>query len=602
MPEKAIWVQEQPAKESWPLILATLVGLTLLFWLSFFNRFAGLRSGDGEYSGGMAFLSGLLPYRDYFTAGPPLNALKSALLLKILGQALIVSRVAGVLERLLLGLVLLRWLVQLFRPWHALVAGVVTLVISTGDLTDPIASYNHDAILFAMLAGLAGSIALDGGSPRRVASLAMLAGASASLSLLTKQTVGLGILACVVTAGAILLAKIDGLRRAGIWCAGFAAGCAVPLALAAAWLWKNHLLGTFLNMLFVAGPSAKAGHSIDFLKRDFQIAMIYRQQFLLAVVALALSWRAIQRGLATKNATVPRWRTRAIWVGAGAAIIGTPEALAHTALPVLHNFSKTAIYFVLLGLTLWLAGQLSWFFRAGLTRRGAQAILFGAAAWSIAVMLSLSWPAFEAMTLPGLAFLLAATLDGVRDRHRWFPSLILAAMVFLQVWEKLDKPFGFALQDEPAVRFANATSVQPQLRGMRLPANVVSFLDDTVSTVAKETRPGDTIFTYPEMGLFYPLTGRQPPTFAGSHNIDVINDAFAREEAQRLTRARPAVIIYSRVPDSALLVEEWAYRKGKRSGQRDLIAAVEALVKDYRLAGTYVIAPGDPPISVYVRP
>jgi len=73
---------------------------------------------------------------------------------------------------------------------------------------------------------------------------------------------------------------------------------------------------------------------------------------------------------------------------------------------------------------------------------------------------------------------------------------------------------------------------------------MVRFLDETVSVVAKQTGPGDTIFTYPEMGLLYPLTGRQPPTWAGSHNIDVINDAFARDEAEKLKRARPAVIVY----------------------------------------------------------
>ena len=127
------------------------------------------------------------------------------------------------------------------------------------------------------------------------------------------------------------------------------------------------------------------------------------------------------------------------------------------------------------------------------------------------------------------------------------------------------------------------------------------FLDDTVGLVAKETQPGDTIFTYPEMGMLYSLTGRRPPTWSASHNIDVINDAFAREEAQRLIRARPAVIIYSRLPESALRGDELLWRGGARSGQRDIIAAVEELTKGYRLAGTYVIAPGDPPIDVYVR-
>jgi hypothetical protein len=282
-------------------------------------------------------------------------------------------------------------------------------------------------------------------------------------------------------------------------------------------------------------------------------------------------------------------------------IIGTAEALAYTSLPVVRNFSKCSIYYVLIGLSIWLATQMGWLFRSGISRRTTQAILFAAVAWSIAVTLSLSWPAFEPMTLPGLGFLLAATLDGVRDRFRWFPLLIMASMVFLQVREKLAGPFGFAHQNEAAVRFANTASSEPQLRGMRLPAPMVKFLDDTATVVATQTRPGDTIFTYPEMGLLYPLTGRQPPTRAGSHNIDVINDAFARDEAERLKRSPPAVIIYCRLPEQALQEEEKLWRGGRRSGQRDIIAAIEGLLAGYRLSGTYVVAPGDPPIEVYVR-
>lgn len=589
--------------ESWPIMISALAGLTLLFLLSFFNRFAGLRSGNGEYSSGMAFLSGLMPYRDYFDVGPPLNIVKSALLLKAFGGAVIVSRVAGVLERLLIALVLFRWLVQLFRPWHALAASVVTMVVSTGDPTDPIASYNHDAILFAMLAGLAASLVLEGGSKRRTISLAIASGAFAALSLLTKQTIGLGAVVCVGMVGAIMLGKMDGARRAGIWCAGFATGCAVPLAATAIWLWRTHVLRAFLQMLFVTGPSAKAGHASDFLVREVLVANINWKRLLAAALGLALSWRAIRRGLQAKDPRVTAGWAQAAWVAAGLVIIGTAEALAYTTtLPVLRNFSKCAVYYVLIGLTIWLASQLVWLFRSGITRRVAQAIFFGAVAWSIAATLSLSWAAFEPMTLPGLGFLLAATLDGVRDRFRWFPLLIMAAMVFLQVREKLDDPFGFGHQNEAAVRFANTASIEPELRGLRLPSQMVKFLDDTVSLVTTQTRPGDTIFTYPEMGLLYPLTGRQPATWASSHNIDVVNDALAREEAERLIRARPAVIIYCRLPEPALREEERLWRGGRRSGQRDIIAAVEGLVEGYRLSGTYVIAPGDPPIEVYVRP
>lgn len=101
---------------------AALIFLPLLFFVSYFNRFAGLRSGDGEYTSGVIFLRGIVPYRDYFLIAPPFNVLKSALLLKTFGTALIVSRSAGVAERLLIAVVLFRWLTKIFRSTYVLVA------------------------------------------------------------------------------------------------------------------------------------------------------------------------------------------------------------------------------------------------------------------------------------------------------------------------------------------------------------------------------------------------------------------------------------------------------------------------------------------------
>ena len=88
------------------------------------------------------------------------------------------------------------------------------------------------------------------------------------------------------------------------------------------------------------------------------------------------------------------------------------------------------------------------------------------------------------MAIPGLGFLLAATLDGVHARFRWIPCLLMAAMVFFQIREKLDIPFGFGGQNEASVRFANTRSSQSQLRGLRLPPAMVTFLDETANVVA----------------------------------------------------------------------------------------------------------------------
>jgi hypothetical protein len=90
-----------------------------------------------------------------------MNTFKSALLLKTFGNSLFVSRMAGVIERLLIASLLFRWLGRIFKPSHAMLASLVTIIISAGDRTDPIASYNHDAIFYAMLSGFSASFVLS---------------------------------------------------------------------------------------------------------------------------------------------------------------------------------------------------------------------------------------------------------------------------------------------------------------------------------------------------------------------------------------------------------------------------------------------------------
>jgi len=589
---------------------ACLVLLVAAFFLGFYNRFAGLRSGAGEYTAGVAFLSGHMPYRDYFTTAPPLNLLKSALLLKVFGTALIVSRSAGVLERMLLAAVLFRWLRQIFAPAPALVASVVAMVVSAGDRTDPIASYNHDAILFAMLSGLAASFFLERGRGMTGRhALGILSGVFAGLSVLTKQTVGLGAACTVFGVVALLLFRIEGLGRGGKWMAAFAGGCLVPIAAAALLLARFHLLRACLTMLFVTGPAAKAAHASDFLLRDVRVGWDNFGWLTLGMATLLVSWRAIKRFFGrgptqSQGAPTPDLRDQLRPAGyvfaAGMGVLGLAHLLRD--LPALHDLSKAWVYFTAIALTMLLGKCISAMRAEQVTPRRAQLLLFCAVSWSVAFTLSLSWPAFEAMTLPGLGLLVAAVLSGAEWRSLPLIYAALVMAVLMQAREKLDLPFGFDYQDEGSVRGAYTTSTQPQMRGMLLPRETVRFLDETVATVRASTRPDDRIFTYPEMGLIYALSGRTFPTLSGSHNIDVVPDSFAAAEADRLLQRPPAVIVFYRETGQQKSDAERLWRDGRPSGQRLLADAIEEIVRGYRMSGSYCLGPGDPEIQVYVRP
>jgi hypothetical protein len=588
-------------EEGWPLFL--VLALAAIFFLSFFNRFAGIRSGDGDYGGGMAFLAGRLPYRDYFAAAPPLTQLKSAIELGLLGKTLIVSRAAGVAERLAIAALLYVWLRRSFSKTGAAIASLVTIIVSAGDRTDPVASYNHDAILFAMLCGFTASIAMDSVKTRRFLMLAAAAGAAAGLSTLTKQTVGLGTALGVLLVGVLACLSRFGVRRAALWSIAYLAGAAGPILTLALYLRHLGLLNAALQMLFVKGPAAKASHPLDFVTREIHIAIDNWVWVLLATIALLMSAKPILRSLRTPSAPVDT--TRALWLRLGLAgflVIAVAELLALTPLPAVWNFSKGPVYYAFVGTAIvGVAVIVTALRRRAGSERLWQIAILATVAWCVAATLSLSWPAFEAMTLPGLGLLLAAGVDGVR-KGRPILYALLAITVFFQVREKLDLPFAFDHQDEPSVRFATGTSTLAELRGMRLPPETIRLLDETTLTMQTRASAGETVFTYPEMGILYSLSGRNPPTWAGSHNIDVVADSLAREDSLRLLQARPRVILYARPSLDQLREEEATWRHGVPSGQRDIIAALDCLVPHYQLVDTFQLKPGDNLIRLYVRP
>jgi hypothetical protein len=236
------------------------------------------------------------------------------------------------------------------------------------------------------------------------------------------------------------------------------------------------------------------------------------------------------------------------------------------------------------------------------TERHAQIYLFAAVSFNIAFMLSLSFPIFAPMLLPGFGLIFAGSLAGSSRLGRLAICAVVLLVCIDTVRLKLDVPFGFGSFTDGPVSAATTRSDQPKLKGILLPAATVRLIDDVTHIVVSHTTPADTIFVYPEMALFYTLTDRKWPTETASHNVDTVNDAFAKQEAARLLQNPPKVIVFLPETEAQLRAEEIVWRDGHRMGQRDIIAAVKTLAASYRLAGIYPTNPENQDIYVYVRP
>jgi hypothetical protein len=583
--------------------------LTALFYSTFYNRFLGLRSGDGEFGGGDAIVRGILPFRDYFSTSPPLSQFKAGVLLTLFGDELIVLRTAGLVERSLIALIVYLWLRRIVRPAHAAFAAFATMVLSAGDLADPIASYNHDSMFYAILSGYLASFLLERvGTTRFNVGMAIASGAAAGLSLLVKQTIGLGAVVAVPLVVAAILWRRQSLRRALLWLVGFGAGAAVPIGALFAWLARLGVLRTFLVQVFVKGPAAKAQNGGgDFVARALMVVGHSPRQLLMAAggaaILLWLLLPAIRSPAQAEPAETegPAWEMPAIAAASAATVmLGIFLSFrqighAHVSWPVNTTILMCMGIVALLAVGTWqlVAGRMN--------ERQAQVYLLAAVSFNTAFMLSLSFPIFPAMLLPGIGLLIAGGLAGSRGIGRLAVYAVALMLCTDLMRIKLDQPFGFGSFTDGPVVDATAASVQPKLKGIYMPADTARLVDGVAATVAANTAPADTIFAYPEMGVFYPLTERRYPTATGSHNIDVVNDALARSEAERLLASPPKVLIYLPETEEQLRAQEATWRGGHRMGQRDIIAAVETLAKTYRLEGVYPTA-GNQSVFVYVRP
>ncbi len=460
--------------------------VTLFFLMLFWNRFLGLRSGDGGFTGGMFFLKGILPYRDFYCPVPPLFVFRSAAVLAIFGKLPIVLRAFGVFERVILSLLVYGWLVRLFRVKDATLAALVTMVVSTGDFADPVSSYNHFTIMLAVAGGLAASYALDRGRQKLVlVTIGGLAGVLSLLCLASKQTIGLGVTFAIPVVVCLCLVRLEGVHKAAQFLAGFAAGWLLAAGVLLSWMTHFGIFRAFLTQNFIEGPAAKASHPADLLVRTFATLEDFWWAVLSALVVLAIWWRPLRRSEDKEKEDTPTNSRKGV-VLAFVLGLGTIAASSMVLLPwdspALQLFqpdlpAKPTIYMALIGSGLLMFCYLWRFLSGNLSRRQSQFALFASVAFAIAFMTSLSFPVFEAMTVPGLGLILAVLLNDFEGWRRFAVYAACGVLLFCQTQAKERMPFAFADWLEPPVKDATMASSLPELRGFRLPPDTVDFVD-----------------------------------------------------------------------------------------------------------------------------
>ncbi|HEY9760858.1 MAG TPA: hypothetical protein V6C97_37245 [Oculatellaceae cyanobacterium] len=618
----------------WSLIFGALITVVVIaaFFLPFWNRFVGIRSGNGNSWMGFAFCENLLPYRDYYCPVPFLPALKEYACLLLLGHTLVAVRIGGILTRIAIGLVLYGWLSRFFKSSLAMLAAITTTIVASVDMLDSVDYYHFDAILLGTLGGFCSHFALDKNvTSKRLLLAATLSGAFCFAAAMSKQSLGVGASLFVPFAAVVLLWSLRA-KKILMYLLSYLAGWLSMAALSCLYLMHEGLFQNFVYFCFVVGPAAKSsGSALGFLRRE--------------VFFLGQNWQGLVGGLGMFFFWLPLFRkslteeppkepnqlpnmAKILVVSLLAVIVGI--SLCYV-LPLwlqepfkwlaqwLFKSLDVLVYFGTMFLVLSYTKPLLASMRTGapISNRAAQLYFFCTVGFCITFTLALSCPLFEVMLPPGLALFLAVALEGQPNRaKRVRIAAFCASLVSLSTLQRMNSPFSYETFVERPVVTANTRSSIPILEGLILPDDTVHCLESIRKLVLENSTVSDRMYVYPQMEIFSLTTGRKSCNendAGGASNMDILTDAKAENDARLLLKSRPKILIFAHESEALLKLLENFWKGGAESGNRKIIAACKELAKQYKLVGSFnfgscrfapdhdLIIRTSPMIDVYVR-
>jgi hypothetical protein len=212
-------------------------------------------------------------------------------------------------------------------------------------------------------------------------------------------------------------------------------------------------------------------------------------------------------------------------------------------------------------------------------------VALGLLSFGIGYCFAVSWPLFENIAFPGLGLLFAVLLEYRPSSYarRWAAAGLVCAAVCmgLSVKRKFDTPHYWGLWFEPPLYEPHTAFPHPALQGMLVSQPAATLYATTAQIARERTLPTDRIYVYPNMPLLYAIANRRPATFSLAHWVDVCPDFLGQEDAARLIRDPPRLMIIRDDPVGFIAGEEILYRGGRQSSVRDVVRAINELMPRY---------------------
>jgi hypothetical protein len=587
--------------EQWVGALAVLLvtGFFLSLW---WNRYLAPTFGGELFLAASAEL-GLIPFRDFYSPSPPGPLMLARALTEVGGDRLILFWILGALVRMVSAVALYLWLCRIARPAFAAFAVVATFVFASGDIADYPYFYNHMAVSCCLMGAWAVASACESVGGRRRFLIAVAGGVLLGWACTVKQTNGLISLAAIYGATSLVLWNRRDTRGLALILGGLTIGALLPLIAMAVWLERMGVLGVFVEQVFTKGPSSKGGLAVSLFR---PILLTWTSPILFgpatwALIILGLGVLGYFSGRDKDPEPVTRWYWLATVLSVAAILIGS----SLTGFPS-HSSRAPTLTLCYLSLTGCLLIGTVLAARLLVLRKPVNAhhALLAAVGFSSAYALSMSWPAFEVMILPGVSYLLAASLQSVSGRllaGGFRVTAILACLLIIVTvtWRKHMLPQAWGRWSEPPIAQSTVRPNLTALSGFVLSPVTANFFQAVTEAIVAHSLPTDRIFVYPNMPIFYGLSKRMPVTESTMHWVDVCPDYLARSDAKRLLANPPAVMVIHPDLPQELATEEFLFRSGKQSAVREVLAAVQSLLPRYDLVAKFPVSGHPVPVWVY---
>jgi hypothetical protein len=570
------------------LVIVTCAG----FFLSWWNRYVAPTSG-GEAVMMASWATDYLPYRDFFYQAPPGLPMLVLAIQALFGPQLFSTLTFGAVLRVVAAGALFLLVTRVASPSRAAIATVTAITVSSTDASDTPFYYNHLSAAFVVIGTYL--VVFAGGRTRAVNDLAgVCGGVLLVFAVAIKQTMIFGALAAVVASAMIVSTENrPDWRR---WTVSVASGMALIVAGCAAWLVHYDLLASFQTAMLSA-PDGKGG-----ILRSLLRPLMTLPSVPLALTATMAAWTLIALlavlhvggNRRDESSHVVLVLLFGLFIAFAGAVLGAAEGRGITLFLTALGWWGSIVLAV---------GAMTTRCGAAAERSRAIAAL-GLLSFGIGYSFAVSWPLFENAAFPGLALVLAVSLQ--QPPPRLPRTVVIATVVVSQLaigvslYRKFTFPYAWGFWFDPPIYHDRGTFTNTSL-GAVLISLPASDLFSVVERVVRErSAAAERMFVFPNMPLLYAIADRRPATYALAHWVDVCPDAVGRADAARLLREPPRILVIRDDPPQLVETEEVLYRGGRPSSVRDVIDSVATIRPMYETVAV-VTSGSSRPISVLVR-